>query len=143
MQRKGRERLADRGAAAVETALVLPLLLMVVFAIIDFGRLLNAQIKVTEAAREGARALSLVSEDEAVARAGVIMGAPQVGGSDPAEGTWVGIVQEDCVDGIATAVASYQVRFGFEFITPLEVFAGFAANDNINITSTAVMPCRA
>ena len=45
----------DRGAAAVEFALLLPLLLLIVFGIIDFGRALNAQITLTQAAREGAR----------------------------------------------------------------------------------------
>ena len=52
-------RRAERGAAAVEMALVLPMLLFVVFGIIDFGRLLNAQITLTEAAREGARAAAM------------------------------------------------------------------------------------
>ena len=45
----------DRGAAAVEFALVLPLLLIMLFAIIDFGWVLNQQMSVTAAAREGAR----------------------------------------------------------------------------------------
>src|SRR6185312_11491700 len=55
MTRKtARER--ERGAAAVEFALVLPVLLMLIFGIIDFGRMLAAKIVITEAAREGARA---------------------------------------------------------------------------------------
>ena len=37
-----------------------PVLLLVIFGIIDFGRMLNAQITLTEAAREGARATSIV-----------------------------------------------------------------------------------
>jgi Flp pilus assembly protein TadG len=41
----------DRGAAAVEFALLLPLLLLLVFGIIDFGRALNAEITITQAAR--------------------------------------------------------------------------------------------
>jgi len=45
----------ERGAAAVEFALVLPLLLIMLFAIIDFGWVLNQQMSVTAAAREGAR----------------------------------------------------------------------------------------
>ena len=49
----------EQGAAAVEMALVLPLLLLLLFGIIDFGRVLNAQITLTEAAREGARAAAL------------------------------------------------------------------------------------
>ena len=49
----------DRGAAAVEFALLLPLLVLLVFGMIDFGRAINAQITITQAAREGARVLAL------------------------------------------------------------------------------------
>ena len=49
-------RTRDRGSVAVEFALVLPVLLLIVFGIIDFGRALNAQIELTGAAREGAQA---------------------------------------------------------------------------------------
>ena len=49
----------DRGAAAVEMALVLPVLVVILLGIIDFGRVLNAQQTLTFAAREGARAMTL------------------------------------------------------------------------------------
>src|SRR6266550_9643907 len=49
----------DRGSVAVEFALLLPVLLLLIFGIIDFGRALNAQITLTQAAREGARLASL------------------------------------------------------------------------------------
>jgi len=45
----------DRGGAAVEMALVLPLLLFVLFGLIDFGRAYSAQIQLSAAAREGVR----------------------------------------------------------------------------------------
>jgi len=48
----------DRGATAVEFALLLPVLLLLLFGIIDFGRALNAQITLTQAVREGARLAS-------------------------------------------------------------------------------------
>ena len=44
------------GAAAVEFALILPLLILVVFGIIEFGLLLYNQQVITNASREGARA---------------------------------------------------------------------------------------
>ncbi len=56
----------DRGATAVEFALVLPLLLLLVCGIIDFGRALNAQITLTQAAREGARLEALGDSSGAV-----------------------------------------------------------------------------
>lgn len=44
------------GAAAVETALVLPIFFLVVFGIIEFGRAFMVAQLITNAAREGARA---------------------------------------------------------------------------------------
>jgi len=52
-------RRLDSGAAAVEFALVLPVLLLVLFGIIDFGRAYNMQIALTQASREGVRGLAL------------------------------------------------------------------------------------
>jgi Flp pilus assembly protein TadG len=49
----------DRGAAAVEMALVLPVLLFIVMGVIDFGRAYSAQIQLSAAAREGVRLASL------------------------------------------------------------------------------------
>jgi Flp pilus assembly protein TadG len=47
---------ADRqGAAAVETALVLPLFFLIVFGVIEFGRAFMVAQLLTNAAREGAR----------------------------------------------------------------------------------------
>lgn len=45
----------EDGAALVEFALVISLLFLIIFGIIEFGRIFNAQITVTHAAREGAR----------------------------------------------------------------------------------------
>jgi Flp pilus assembly protein TadG len=54
-----RENGAERGAVAVEFALVLVPLLLLVFGIIDFGRFYNEQITLTSLARQGARIASL------------------------------------------------------------------------------------
>ena len=45
----------QRGASAVEFAIVLPLLLTILLGIIEFGFLFNQQISLTQAARESAR----------------------------------------------------------------------------------------
>lgn len=49
----------ERGAAAVEMAIVLPLLLLVLGGVIEFGRALFIQNMATNAAREGARMRAL------------------------------------------------------------------------------------
>ncbi|BCJ71815.1 hypothetical protein CS0771_13590 [Catellatospora sp. IY07-71] len=130
---------ADRGAAAVEMAFVLPLLLLLVLGIIDFGRMLNAQISVTEAAREGARAATISS----------VAGAAQ---------TRVNKVNTDyTVDTGASTFcpasptagsdATVVVTYTFEWITPVggiaSMFGGASFGDDITITGKGVMPCRA
>ncbi len=63
----------DRGAAAVEMAIVLPLLTALVFGIIDFARIFNAEIQLSQAAREGVRLAAIgdptYTSDQAVDRA--------------------------------------------------------------------------
>jgi Flp pilus assembly pilin Flp len=51
------------GAAAVEFALLLPLLVLLLFGFIQFGLAFNARIQATNAAREGAR-LAVVGIDD-------------------------------------------------------------------------------
>lgn len=45
----------QRGAAALEFALIVPILVMLVFGIVDFGWAINQDTMVNNAAREGAR----------------------------------------------------------------------------------------
>ncbi|MBZ0258666.1 pilus assembly protein, partial [bacterium] len=45
----------ERGSATVEFALVLPILMLLLFGIIEFGRVLSVQHLLNTAAREGAR----------------------------------------------------------------------------------------
>lgn len=52
-------RQRDRGAAAVEMAIVLPMLLLVIAGLADLGRAFYYQIVISNAAREGARMLAL------------------------------------------------------------------------------------
>lgn len=56
----------DRGAAMVELALILPILLMLLVGIINFGLAYSAQVSIQGAAREGARALALSESSAAV-----------------------------------------------------------------------------
>lgn len=52
----------ERGAVAVEFAILLPLLLMLVLGTIEFGRAYNAQITLTNAARDGVRVMSIAND---------------------------------------------------------------------------------
>lgn len=51
--------LKERGAAAVEMAIVLPLLLLVIGGLVDFGRAFYLNAVITNASREGARMLAM------------------------------------------------------------------------------------
>ncbi|MDP9223556.1 MAG: pilus assembly protein [Actinomycetota bacterium] len=50
---------SERGAAAVEFALVMPILFLLVFGIIEFGFIFNKMLSVTHSAREGVRTYAL------------------------------------------------------------------------------------
>lgn len=54
------EKTGQQGIAAVELAVILPILLVIAFAVIDFGRLIQARIIVANVSREGG---SLASRD--------------------------------------------------------------------------------
>ena len=119
----------DRGAAAVEFALVLPVLLILIFGIIDFGRMLNAKITLTEAAREGARAAAVGSRAEGVTwtkSAGISLGdlSPTV---------------VSCADGSGITAASVTVTYTFTFVTPIGALIGSPGNRTLR--SEAVTPC--
>jgi Flp pilus assembly protein TadG len=56
-----KNRMPSRGIAAVEFGLILPVLLLVLFGIVNFGLLFYDQSIITNAAREGARWASINS----------------------------------------------------------------------------------
>lgn len=51
----------DRGAIAVEMALLLPVLILLLLGIMEFGRAYNAQVTLTNAAREGVRVMAITN----------------------------------------------------------------------------------
>ena len=75
--RKKDSKEKSRGAVAVEFALVAPILLAVVVGIVEFANAYNAQISVTQAAREAARTMA-VKNSQTDAKAAAVAGAPGV-----------------------------------------------------------------
>src|SRR5262245_4037340 len=67
----------ERGTAAVEFALVLPLVLVVALALVQTGLLVRDRLLVEAAARAGARAAA-VQEDAAAIRSAAIEAAPSL-----------------------------------------------------------------
>lgn len=72
----GRRR--DRGAAAVEFALVMPVLLTLVLGIAEFGRAYNVQTTLSAAAREGVRTMALQNSASAARTSTKSAAAPTV-----------------------------------------------------------------
>src|SRR5258708_23019295 len=114
MNRLMRGSAPDRGAAAVEFALILPLLLLLLFGIIDFGRALNAEVTITQAAREGARLDSLNQPNVTTRTQSAATGL---------NGVAVTVVSS-CPPGSGpTANADVRVTYSFAFITPIGAIA--------------------
>jgi Flp pilus assembly protein TadG len=68
---------SQRGASAVEFAILIPVIVMLFFAIFEFGIAFNNYIALTHAAREGAR-LAAVAEEEDIIKQEIIKRAPTV-----------------------------------------------------------------
>jgi Flp pilus assembly protein TadG len=105
----------------VEFAIILPVLLMLVLGIIQFGRAYNIQVSIQAAAREGARELAL---RHAAAVAGAVhANAPSASfSSTPCPPTG---------DGSATVVVTQNYTFGIPLV-PL---------GTKTLTATGVMRC--
>ncbi|RWZ58211.1 pilus assembly protein [Halobacillus fulvus] len=59
----------EKGTALVEFALILPVFLILLFGLIDFGRIFHAYLTIDHAGREGARVASVQSEDSEITSA--------------------------------------------------------------------------
>jgi len=124
----------ERGATAVEFALLLPMLLLLVFGIVDFGRALNAQITLTQAAREGAR-LAALNQPNVVSRTQAAVGLSPVG-----------VSVTSCPAGAGQGVnATVVTSYSFSFVTPVGaiagVFGGSGFGSPITLSAHGVMPC--
>ena len=114
----------ERGAAAVEFALVLPLLVLLVFGIVEFGRAYNAKVTLTHAVREGARALAVGEDDPAQV---VLDAADNLDGLTAAQLT-IGA----CVPGDPAEV---EADYPFTYNIPL------FGTQTITLSASAVMRC--
>ncbi|GIJ50850.1 hypothetical protein Val02_77360 [Virgisporangium aliadipatigenens] len=134
----------ERGAAAVELAFVLPVLLLIVFGTIDFGRLLHARITLTEAAREGARAVAL-GESADAARARAVRAAGSMTSKPLPTAADVQVVP--CGAGADPGAATVTVRHTFHFVTPFGALArivgGSGPGETVAMEATGVMTCSA
>jgi Flp pilus assembly protein TadG len=67
----------EKGAVAVEFALVAPILLALIIGVIEFAHAYNVQVSVTQASREAARTMA-ITKDATKATAAGKAGAPSI-----------------------------------------------------------------
>ena len=143
----------ERGQSLVEFALVIPVLIILVFGIIDFGLALRAYISVTQATREGAR-FAAVGNDAGTFTSG---GSGQCNGT-----TTTTVVGKVCstMNGLSlsdlssvsvtyptgkTSGQSVRVsaQYHYDYITPvdaiLNALSGGSVGDHITLSNTTDM----
>ena len=121
----------------MEFAILLPLLLLLLFGLVDFGRLFFVQIGLNSASIEGARA-SALGRSAADVTAIVQASAPRVPQMSGVEGAQIEVIQNPCPNpgnGVTTEVTA---NAPFTWITPLTFFPG--AQDR-TITATSRLVC--
>lgn len=113
----------ERGAQAVEFALVIPLILVLVLGVLEFGRLLNIHISVSGAAREGARVMA-IHDDAGAAEDAAKAAAPAL------DDTQLSVSVGPCDPGQAvTVTVSYPLDLTLLFL------------NGANVKGTGVMRC--
>lgn len=122
----------ERGAAAVEFALVLPLLVLLIAGIADFGRAYYLQTTLSGAAREGVRVMA-IENDAARARGTVRAAAGTLavtdGQIDVTPGTG------GCVSTSADPVtATVTINYSTTYVSPL-------IGATLQLTGKGVMRC--
>jgi Flp pilus assembly protein TadG len=134
--RKLRNRRGEKGQALVEFTLLVPVFLVLAFAIVDFGMGFYSWITITNGAREGARlGAVLATEQEIVDQVYEAVDVPD-------EGTNLTVTVTNA-QGQPGESVEVRVDYDYELITPLAGLVQFISGDNfgdtIAFSSTAEM----
>ena len=125
-RRSGRDRHpGDRGQGTVEFALLLPVLLVLVLAVLQVGLVVRSQVQTTHAAREAARVVAVTGDADLAAGA-----AARAGGLDPSRLS---------VEVSGVAVRGGVITVSVSYRAPTEVALVGAAIDDVTLTGEASM----
>jgi Flp pilus assembly protein TadG len=119
---------SERGAAAVEFALVVPLLLLLLLGVVEFGRVFNAQLQLSAAARESVRVMA-IQKQPSTAIGAAIAAAPNLRPALTAAN--VQVTPASCA---ATTDVTVTITYSMDLVSGLFVRA-------IPLTGRAVMRC--
>jgi Flp pilus assembly protein TadG len=130
----------EGGAAAVEFALVVPLLFLLVFGMIDFGWAINRYTVLNNATREGVRLASLGADSSEITAS--VTGSLEDAGLDAAAvvvdlrcTTPAGGACGSWADHASGGTAIITVRYSTDWLTP----TGKTVSDELNISKTSRM----
>lgn len=124
-----RRRNGEKGQALVEFALLIPIFLILLFAIVDFGMGFYSWITVTNAAREGARlGAVLATQQEIEDRVYESVTLPE-------EDTRMSVTVTNAQGQPGESVV-VQVDYDYDLITPLASLVQFVSGDAIGPTLT-------
>jgi Flp pilus assembly protein TadG len=128
-----RRKAADRrGAALLEFALLLSLLLILLFGIIDFGRVLFTANNLTAAAREGARYAAVLNDpmgNEAAIQQRVASHMSPFG-SAPVNPSQVQVTFNSTAGALQSITV--QVNYPFNWLTPFRQLVGGTLADTLH-----------
>jgi Flp pilus assembly protein TadG len=103
----------QKGQALVEFALILPILMLVVMAILQFGMMLNSYLTIENASREGARSGIIGSSDDEIEQL-IISTAPNL---DPSKLT-VSITPKEGFRKSGDTL-TVNVSYNYELVVPI------------------------
>ncbi len=121
-----RGRYRERGNSLAEFALIIPVLLLIVIAIIDFGRAIYAYSVVANCAREGARY-------------GVISGHEDPGIIARVNEAAVGLDKSQLSINITRTATTVKVEVGYNFELIVPMIAQVIGRSSLPLASSATM----
>lgn len=125
-RRSGRDRYpGDRGQGTVEFALLMPVLLVLVLAVLQVGLVVRSQVQATHAAREAARVVAVTGDADLAAAA-----AARAGGLDPSRLS---------VEVSGAVVRGGVITVSVSYLAPTDVAVVGRTIDDVNLTAEASM----
>ena len=132
---KKNRREGEKGQSLAEFALIVPIFLVLVFAIVDFGMGFHAWITVTNSAREGARLGAVGGTSDQITQK-----VRDTSSSLDQDRLSVTVTNAQGIPGESVKV---EVDYDYQMITPLTGFVSFLSGDSIGpdieFSSTAEM----
>jgi Flp pilus assembly protein TadG len=140
---------SDRGASAVEFALIAPVLFLLIFLLADIGRLSYVQISLNSAAREAVRASSFgltTPEINSIANSAA-GGAAEVASLKNTSTVSLNLVRSCSASNALGRTTEVQISTNFRWVTPMDLFTSVAPgssrdfNSAVTLAASGVMVC--